>query len=159
MTSKGIGVDIDRLLNKRQLNVQEQNALIAHRLMGNAKHWLATGVPVALARYGESKGINWSETVILELEIDFPGMPRLFGLLLTHAEQFIAFGIDTDSAHRHVESVDQWEDVSVRLDYSISKRGTGKGFAAIALQVRRKLHCQLQAPLSFDAVAKKADLP
>lgn len=28
-----IEVDIDRLLKKRQLNVQEQNALVAHRLM------------------------------------------------------------------------------------------------------------------------------
>lgn len=66
-------------------------------------------------------------------------MPRLYGLLLTQAEQFMAFEIDTDSAHLQIESVDQWEDVSAHQDYSISKRGTGKGFAAIALQIRREL--------------------
>ncbi|MGE8100544.1 hypothetical protein [Pseudomonas fluorescens] len=132
-------MDIDRLLKKRQLNVQEQNAVIGHKLRRTAKAWLDVGVPVALARYGETKGINWSETVVLELDIDFPGMPRLYGLLLTQAEQFIAFEIDTDSAHQHIESVDQWEDVSAYQDYSISKRGTGKGFAAIALQVRGEL--------------------
>lgn len=134
-------MDIDRLLKKRQLNVQEQNALVAHRLMVTAKAWLAKGVPLALKNYGESKGIRWSETVVLDLEVDFPGMPRLYGLLLTHAEQFIAFEIDTDSSHKYLESVSQWEDVSAHQDYAPRKRGTGKGFAAIALQMRRELLC------------------
>ena len=132
-------VDIDRLIKKRQLNVQEQNALVAHRLMVTAKAWLATGVPPALKTYGESKGIIWPETVVLDLEVDFPGMPRLYGLLLTQEEQFIAFEIDTDSTHRYVESVSQWADVSTHQDYTPRKRGSGKGFAAIALQVRREL--------------------
>lgn len=97
-------MDIDRLLKKRQLNVQEQNALVAHRLMVTAKAWLARGIPLALKNYGESKGIRWSETVVLDLEVDFPGMPSLYGLLLTHAERFIEFEIDTDDTHRYVES-------------------------------------------------------
>lgn len=132
-------MDIDCLLKKRQLNVQEQNALVAHTLIVTAKAWLARGVPLALKNYGESKGVRWSETVVLGLEVDFPGMPRLYGLLLTHAERFIEFEIDTDSTHRYVESVSQWEDVSANQDYASRKRGTGKGFAAIALQVRREL--------------------
>ncbi|MEA5673969.1 hypothetical protein VA602_21850 [Pseudomonas sp. MH2] len=136
-------MDIDRLLKKRQLNVQEQNTLVAHRLMETAKAWLVRGIPVALKHYGESKGIRWSETIVLNLEVDFPGMPNLYGLLLTHAERFIAFEIDTDGTHRYVESVSQWEDVSASQDYALRKRGTGKGFAAIALQVRRELLCGL----------------
>ncbi|WP_095100756.1 hypothetical protein [Pseudomonas sp. Irchel 3A5] len=132
-------MDIERLLKKRQLNVQEQNALVAHRLKGVAKSWLELGVPIALARYGESQGVDWSKTIVLELDVDFPGMPSLFGLLLTQTDEFIAFEMDTDSTHQHVESVDQWENVSADQDYAISKRGTGKGFAAIALQVRREL--------------------
>jgi hypothetical protein len=136
-------VDVDRLLKKRQLNVQEQNALVAHRLMVTAKAWLAKGIPLALKNYGESKGIRWSETVVLDLEVDFPGMPSLNGLLLTHAGRFIEFEIDTDDTHRYVESVTQWEDVSANQDYASHKRGTGKGFAAIAVQVRRELLCGL----------------
>lgn len=136
-------MDIDRLLKKRQLNVQEQNALVAHRLMVTAKAWLARGIPPALKNYGELKGIRWSETVVLDLEVDFPGMPSLYGLLPTHAERFIEFEIDTDDTHRHVESVSQWEDVFANQDYATHKRGTGKGFAAIALQVRRELLCGL----------------
>lgn len=136
-------MDIDRLLKKRQLNVQEQNALVAHRLMLTAKVWLARGIPLALKNYGETKGIRWSETVVLDLEVDFPGMPSLYGLLLTHAERFIEFEIETDSTHRYVESVIQWEDVSANQDYATRKRGTGKGFAAIALQMRREILCGL----------------
>jgi len=136
-------VDIDRLLKKRQLNVQEQNALVAHRLMVTAKAWLAGGIPLVLKNYGESKGIRWSETVVLGLEVDFPGMPSLYGLLLTHTERFIEFEIETDSTHRYVESVIQWEDVSANQDYAPRKRGTGKGFAAIALQMRREILCGL----------------
>ncbi|NHN70162.1 hypothetical protein G7W60_20175 [Pseudomonas fluorescens] len=136
-------MDIDRLLKKRQLNVQEQNALVAHRLMLTAKVWLARGIPLALKTYGESKGIRWSETVVLDLEVDFPGMPSLYGLLLTHAERFIEFEIETDSTHRYVESVIQWEDVSANQDYAPRKRGTGQGFAAIALQMRREILCGL----------------
>lgn len=136
-------MDIDRLLKKRQLNVQEQNALVAHRLMVTAKAWLARGIPLALKNYGESKGIRWSETVVLDLEVDFPGMPSLYGLLLTHTERFIEFEIETDSTHRYVESVIQWEDVSANQDYAARKRGTGKGFAAIALQIRREILCGL----------------
>lgn len=132
-------MDIDRLTTKRQLNVQEQNALVAHRLMVTAQAWLATGVPPALKNYGESKGIRWPETVVLDLEVDFPGMPRLYGLLLNQEEQFIAFEIDTDSTHSYVESVSQWADVSTHQDYTLRKPGSGKGFAAIALQVRREL--------------------
>jgi len=129
-------MQMDRLLKKRQLNVQEQNAVTAHRLMKTARFWRDAGVPDALARFGESQGIDWSETVVLDLEIDFPGMPRLFGLILNQAERFVAFQIETNDDHQLVECVSQWEDVSAHQNYTVSQRGTGKGFAVIALQVR-----------------------
>ncbi|CAI8913184.1 hypothetical protein [Pseudomonas donghuensis] len=132
-------MDIGRLLKKRQLNVQEQNAVCAHRLMTIARAWRATGVPVALAQFGQRQGIDWSATIVLDLQVDFPGMPSLSGMLLTQAERFIAFEIETDRAHKQIESVEEWEDVSAFQDFSTAKRGTGKGFAAIALQVRHEL--------------------
>lgn len=92
-----------------------------------------------MAEYAESQGLVWSDTVVLKLEIDFPGMPSLFGLLLTQTEQFIAFEVDTDSAHLTIQTVERWEDISAHQDYSLSKRGVRKGFAAIALEVRRQL--------------------
>jgi hypothetical protein len=135
-------MEIDRLLKKRQLNVQEQNAVTAHRLTETARLWRDAAIPVALARFGERQGIDWSETVVLDLEVDFPGMPRLYGLILDQTERFIAFQIDTDSDHQHVEFVSQWENVSAHQNHTVSQRGTGKGFAVIALQVRREVLAQ-----------------
>lgn len=66
-------------------------------------------------------------------------MPRLFGRLLTQTEHFIAFEIDTDITHRELQAVDRWEDISAQQDYSVSKKGIGKGYGAIALEVRRQL--------------------
>ncbi len=130
-------MDVERLLKKRQLNVQEQNALVAHRLRQIAKHWQEKSIPAALTRCGAHHGIDWTGTVILKLEIDFPGMPNLFGMLLTPAEQFITFEIETDDTHEHVVSLEKWKDVTAELDHSCHKRGTGKGFATLALEVRR----------------------
>jgi len=65
-------MEINRLLKKRQLNVQEQNAVTAHRLMKTAKFWRNAGLPVALVGYGESQGIDWAGSVVLELEVDSP---------------------------------------------------------------------------------------
>ncbi|WP_256349530.1 hypothetical protein [Pseudomonas gingeri] len=107
--------------------------------MRKAKAWLDAGIPAALAHYGETQDVNGSETIVLKLGIDFPGMPRLFDLLLTQADRFIAFEIDTDSAHLPVESVGRWEDISAHQDYSVSSRGTGKGFAIIAKQLKCEL--------------------
>lgn len=132
-------LDIHRLLKKRQLNVQERIAVTAHSIAKTATFWCDHDIPASLAKYAESQGIYWSETIILEMDIDFPGMPRLFGLLLTQTERFIAFEIDTDSTHCEVLTVDRWEDVSAEQDYSVSRRGVKKGYAAIALEVRREL--------------------
>ena len=132
-------MEIDRRLKKRQLNVQEQIAIVAHEIALTANFWREQGIPVSLAKYAESQGICWSKTIILELNVDFPGMPRLFGLLLTQTERFIAYELDTDITHRELETVDRWEDVSAHQDYSVTKKGTKKGYAAIALEVRRDL--------------------
>lgn len=132
-------MDIDRLLKKRQLSVQEQIAIVASEIALTASFWRDRGVPVSLANYAERQGVCWSKTIILKLDIDFPGMPRLFGLLLTQNEKFIAFELDTDITHRELETVERWEDVSAQQDYSVAKKGIKKGYAAIALEVRREL--------------------
>jgi len=132
-------LDIDRLLKKRQLSVQEQIAVVASEIALTASFWRDRGVPVSLANYAERQGVCWSKTIILKLDIDFPGMPRLFGLLLTQNEKFITFELDTDITHRELETVERWEDVSAQQDYSVAKKGIKKGYAAIALEVRREL--------------------
>lgn len=130
---------IGRLLKKRQLNVQEQIAIVASEIALTARFWRDRGIPISLANFAERQGICWSKTIILKLDVDFPGMPRLFGLLLTQTEKFIAFELDTDITHRELETVERWEDVSTQQDYSVAKKGIKKGYAAIALEVRREL--------------------
>lgn len=132
-------MDIDRLLKKRQLNVQEQIAIVANEIALTANFWRDRAIPISLAKYAEHHGICWSKTIILKLDVDFPGMPGLLGLLFTQTERFIAFELDTDITHRQLETVDRWEDVSAQQDYSVSKKGLKKGYAAIALEVRREL--------------------
>ncbi|MHC8372554.1 hypothetical protein ACYZT2_17505 [Pseudomonas sp. MDT1-85] len=135
-------MNIDRLLKKQQLNVQEQNAVSAYELAPTAKKWRIDGVPSALNCFGKSQGIDWSETIVLELEVDFPGMPSLFGLLLTALDRFMKFELNTDSRHEHVLNVETWEDVTDKQDLSTSNRGRGQGFGAIAIQVRNALNAE-----------------
>lgn len=46
-------MNIDRLLKKQQLNVQEQNAVSAYKLALTAKQWRIDGVPSALNCFGK----------------------------------------------------------------------------------------------------------
>lgn len=137
--ARGLDMGIERLLKKRQLNVQEQNTLEAYALECTARSWRDEGMPQALLDYARSQGVDWAATIVLKLAIDFPGMPSLFGLLLTQDERFIDFEIETDPTHRQVAAVECWKDITATLDHSTRNRGTGQGFAALALQVRRQL--------------------
>jgi hypothetical protein len=67
-------------------------------------------------------------------------MPRLSGLLLTQDEGFVDFEIETDSAHRVVESVEAWEDVTATQNTNERNRGIGAGSGAIAIKVLRGLN-------------------
>ena len=71
------------MLRQNQHNVQEQNAL-----------------------RGEQKGVDWRKFIVIVLDIDFPWMPRLFGVIPNQYERFIRFEIDTGPDHRCIESID-----------------------------------------------------
>lgn len=128
------------MLRQRQHNVQEQNALVEKSIRGNAVSWRTKGVPEALKLSGERHGINWLKSIVVDLAIDFPGMPKLFGVLLTQDERFIRFEIDTDPEHRRIESIDLWEDVTAEQNFSLHNRGTGVGRGALALKVLREMN-------------------
>jgi hypothetical protein len=132
------------MLRQRQHNVQEQNALVEKSIRGNAVSWRTKGVPEALKLSGEQKGIDWGRSIVVDLDIDFRGMPRLFGVLLSQDERFIRFEIDTDSGHRRVESIDLWEDVTAEQNLSLHNRGTGVGRGALAIKILRELNDEPQ---------------
>jgi len=63
----------------RQLNVQQQNLLVERHIRAGAEHWRTHAIPEPLKAYAESQGIRWDRSIIVSLEIDFPGMPQLWG--------------------------------------------------------------------------------
>ncbi|MGE6690794.1 hypothetical protein ACQKFE_22860 [Stutzerimonas stutzeri] len=132
-------MDISRLLRKRQLNVQEKNALAEHRIYMTARHWRENKLPHALFEYGKKQNLSWSQSIILQLEIDSPGMPRLIGTALTEKGRFIDFELDTDEVHEEVNSVDLWEDITDLQNFSTHNKGKGVGYGALALSVQSKL--------------------
>jgi hypothetical protein len=126
-------------LYQRQFNVQEQNARDEQAILATATQWRANPIPVALKSAGEERGIDWSKAIILKLEINFPGMPELFGQLLSQGERFIDFEISTDPEHRIALKVESWIDVTGEQNISLHNPGTGAGRGALALKVLHRL--------------------
>jgi hypothetical protein len=143
-------MDTNRLLKKRQLNVQEQNAITEHSLRKTALYWRKNGVPEAMVVLGKARNIDWDSSIILKLEIDFPGMPRLFGLLLSQNERFVRFEVDTDEQHRLPVEIEAWDDVTDEQNVLEHNQGIGAGYGALALKVLREL---LVPNLIFDSDA------
>jgi len=144
------------MVRQRQHNVQEQNARDEQSVLKTAEYWRQTPLPLALQSCGEERGIVWSNSIVLKLEIDFPGMPRLFGQLLSQHERFVAFEIETDQSHRVVESVDVWTDVTGDQNMSLHNSGTGIGHGAIALKVLRALNTEAAGGIHDDRPPNKS---
>ena len=124
----------------RKLNVQQQNALVEDSIRREAMYWRQNPLPDALRVSGLEQGVEWDRSIVIGLNIDFPGMPRLFGLLLTQDERFVDFAIDTDETHEVVESVEVWSDVTAAQNMNQRNRGIGAGRGVIAIKVLRVLN-------------------
>ena len=124
----------------RQLNVQQQNTIVEEGIRREATYWRLNGVPEALKVVGLERGVNWSHSIVVDLDIDFPGMPSLFGFLLTQDEKFVYFEVDTDESHELLERVGCWDDVSEEQNTKNHNRGIGAGRGALALKVLRELN-------------------
>ena len=130
------------MLRQRQLNVQQQNARVEKSIRDGAIHWRRGPLPRALEAWGEERGVVWNKSIVVDLDVDFPGMPAIFGLLVTQDERFISFEIDTDPDHQLVKAVEVWNDVTAKQDLSLHNRGTGMGRGALALKVLRDLNAK-----------------
>jgi hypothetical protein len=106
----------------------------------HASYWRQAPLPIALVEAASARGVDCRKAVFLKLEVDFPGMPRLFGVLLTDAERFIEFEIETDECHSSVELVECWRDVTEAQNLGIHNRGIGVGNGALAIKVLHDLN-------------------
>lgn len=125
---------------RSQLNVQQQNRLTEDSIRKEAIYWRKNGTPTALQIAGREKGINWERSIIIDMDIDFSGMPSLFGLLLSQDECLFKFEIETDEAHKVLKEVVLWEQVTATQNLSLHNPGTGAGRGALAIKVLRELN-------------------
>lgn len=121
----------------RQLNVQQQNERVLRSLRSEARYWRTHPVPEALQACAHEHGVDLSMAIVLDLEIGFPGMPHLFGELLTPDGRFIRFEIDVDEGRI---DVNQWRDVTAEQNLGENNRGTGVGRGALALRLLHELN-------------------
>ena len=123
-----------------QRNVQQQNDSTEATIRARALRWRATGWPKALLRIARERGIECERSVLVHLEVDFPGEPRLFGTLLTADGRFIKFEIDTDPLHEEIECIEVWQDVTGGQNLKQHNRGIGVGQGALALKVLKEIN-------------------
>ncbi len=121
----------------RQLNVQQQNACTEDGLRTEAFYWRTHEAPLQLAKVCELHGVQWCRSIILSLDVDFPGMPTYFGLLLSQDERFIKFAVDLDADPTQPGT---WKDVSNQQNLNKRNCGTGVGYGALALKILRELN-------------------
>ncbi|MFX1682318.1 hypothetical protein PV762_24130 [Mitsuaria sp. CC2] len=124
----------------KQRNVQQQNGSVEASILAEAVYWRETRWPQALLAAAEARGIDCKRAIVVDLDIDYPGMPRLFGLILTADKEFIRFEIETDSSHDHIEAIEAWDNVTEQQNLSQHNRGTGWGKGALALKVLNQLN-------------------
>jgi hypothetical protein len=124
----------------RQRNVQQQNLATEEAIRHQARYWRSAALPAALVEAASARGVDCSTAIVLELDVDFPGMPSLFGMLLTNTERFIEFEIDADESHSTVRCVEAWRDVTADQNLSMHNRGIGAAKGALALKVLHELN-------------------
>lgn len=104
-------------------------------IRASARYWRAHPWPHALRDCASARRVDCNTAIILKLGIDEPGMPGLFGTLLTAEERFISFEIETDNSHASAESMLKWEDITSVQNISARNPGFGAGYGALAIQV------------------------
>ena len=124
----------------RQQSVQQQNTATEEAVRHEAMYWRSNALPAALVEVASARGVDCATAIVVRLEIDFPGMPRLFGMLLTHSERFIEFEIETDESYSTIELVEAWRDVTEIQNMSAHNPGKGVGNGALAVKVLHELN-------------------
>ena len=133
-------MDIEKLKTKRQLNVQEQNALDKHRIFEEAFYWRTNGIPVGLKKALERKGIDTDNCIYLQYEQDFHGVSTDEGTVLTPEGKFYEFEMDLNKDRTEVVEFYLWEEVTSKIEINKHKLGTGSTWGFLALEVISELN-------------------
>jgi len=132
--------NIENLKNQRRLNVQEQIALRKDSILKEAKYWRDNGVPEPLKRVFAENGIEIEKSIILEYEQDFPGISTDEGMILTEEGKFYEFDADLNNDRTELIELYSFVDVSDRIEIEDHKKGIGKSYGFIAMEVLNELN-------------------
>ncbi|MDX8122339.1 hypothetical protein SKZ59_11175 [Janthinobacterium sp. GMG2] len=124
----------------RQYSVQQQNAQTLAAIKQTAAWWRARPVPDALCQYAASHGVALSAALMLDLRLAYPGMPAVYGKLLSADGHFIHFEMDLDDALCPLPGSVAWDDISARYDLAAHKRGTGVGYGELCKKVLQEMN-------------------
>lgn len=133
-------MDIEILKTKRQLNVQEQNALEKHKIYQEALYWRNNGIPKPLKLALEEKGIETEKSIFLEYEQDFPGISTDEGKVLTPEGEFYEFEMDLNKKRTKLIEFYRWENITSKVEIDEHKPGIGSTWGFLALQVLSELN-------------------
>jgi hypothetical protein len=142
-------LDIEALRKKRQLNVQEQNALALHRVYQTASWFRAnlSEVPLPIVEFLTSGGIDLTTAVDVDFEdmtmLGLDGMYR--GLIVTAEGHFWRWELALNNARSAIDSVEEWRDVTTEYPVSEHLPGTGVSYGFMCLAVLAKLNATQQA--------------
>lgn len=133
-------MDIEKLKTKRQLNVQEQNALDKNRILEEASYWRTNGIPIGLKKALEMKGVNTESCILLNYEQDFPGISTDVGIVLNPEGEFYEFEMDLNKDRSEILEFFLWEEVTTKIEINDHKPGKGSTWGFLALEVITELN-------------------
>lgn len=124
----------------KQYSVQQQNAQTQATIKQTAAWWRARPLPDALRQCAASHGVALGTALMLDLQLAWPGMPAVYGKLLSADGHFFHFEMDLDDNLRPLPGSVAWDDISAGYDLAAHKRGTGVGYGVLCKQVLQELN-------------------
>lgn len=132
-------MDIERLRNKRHLNVQEQVLLRKHSVLKGAKYWREneSAVPDEIKKILIEKKIDINKSIFIDYSRNSPGCYTDDGIILDQNKRFFEFQIDV--VENQIQDI-IWDDITKNLDLSHKKAGSGPTRFYLALEVQEELN-------------------
>lgn len=135
-----ISSDIEKIKKQKQLNVQEQNVLLKHKIFTEAQYWREIGISQGLLHLFQSKGIDFSKILLLEYTQDVLGGGTDEGIVVTEDAVFIEFEADFNYQRTELIELHIWADISETYEISKHKKGVGKTYGFLAMEVLSEIN-------------------
>lgn len=135
-------VNLDRLKRKKQLNVQEQNALSKQQILECANAYLQQSPNVAWVRQALlDSNLSPDHGILLSASAVPCGGDEqaAYGSWLTGEGKFYALEATVRMGSQELIAVDSVQDISASIGLSSHERGTGKSIGALSIEVMSEI--------------------